>query len=200
MGFLTEGRTLPWEEISQDIKDYIKEHGVIQFINIYRQNKDFIAKSFKWGDEVCLLARKCFFFAVLVWWCFFVCGRGTLQPLWAYLHAGRVHDCAFRWANERGFLVSSRPWNSRFLDSRPRRKVREKDTSTTRAQIHLSACLISSLFKIFVFVCLWFVCGLFVVCLWFVCLLSVEHHKTWCGTLSTARTSGCIFCCAICRL
>ena len=51
MGFLTDGNTLPWEQVSK-VADYIRAHGVKQFIEIYRSAKDRCNDSLKWGDEV----------------------------------------------------------------------------------------------------------------------------------------------------
>ncbi|CAD6212380.1 GSCOCG00011012001-RA-CDS [Cotesia congregata] len=51
MGQLTEGKVLTWEEIKK-IKDYVREHGIIQFINLYKRCKDKQDNDFKWGDEI----------------------------------------------------------------------------------------------------------------------------------------------------
>ena len=51
MGFLTEGDTLPWEE-AKKWADYIREHGIIQFLNIYRRNRSRTNETLLWGDEV----------------------------------------------------------------------------------------------------------------------------------------------------
>ncbi|KAF2073777.1 hypothetical protein CYY_004911 [Polysphondylium violaceum] len=51
MGFIAEGNTLVWEDAEQ-YAQYVKDHGIIQFLNIYNANKDRFADQFKWGDEV----------------------------------------------------------------------------------------------------------------------------------------------------
>lgn len=54
MGQLTEGKVLTWEEIKK-IKEYVREHGIIQFINLYKRCKDKQDNDFKWGDEVLII-------------------------------------------------------------------------------------------------------------------------------------------------
>lgn len=51
MGLLKKGKTLNWENSKQYI-EYIKEHGVIQFLNVYNANVKKQVDSFKFGDEV----------------------------------------------------------------------------------------------------------------------------------------------------
>lgn len=51
MGLLTVGKPLKWPDSVQFI-DYIKKHGIEQFINLYRTQKDRRNDSFKWGDEL----------------------------------------------------------------------------------------------------------------------------------------------------
>ncbi|KAN0047778.1 hypothetical protein ACTA71_002164 [Dictyostelium dimigraforme] len=51
MGFIAEGNTLAWED-SIKYLEYIREHGVIQLLNIIKNNKDRVTEDFKWGDEV----------------------------------------------------------------------------------------------------------------------------------------------------
>ncbi|KYQ93916.1 glutamate-cysteine ligase [Tieghemostelium lacteum] len=51
MGFIAEGNTLNWED-AKKFANYIREHGIIQFLNIYNANKDRSGDQFKWGDEV----------------------------------------------------------------------------------------------------------------------------------------------------
>lgn len=57
MGFLTEGDTLPWEE-AKKWANYIREHGIVQFLNIYRRNRSRTNENLLWGDEVRLLFMK----------------------------------------------------------------------------------------------------------------------------------------------
>jgi hypothetical protein len=52
MGFLTQGQTLSWENMNKDILEYVKTHGVEQFIHNYNANKDLITPTFLFGDEV----------------------------------------------------------------------------------------------------------------------------------------------------
>ena len=51
MGLLTQGRPLTWEETKKHAQ-YIREHGVEQFIHIYKKLKDRRKDCLKWGDEV----------------------------------------------------------------------------------------------------------------------------------------------------
>lgn len=51
MGLLTEGSPLSWEE-TKKLADYVREHGVTQFINLYKRLKDRQGDVLKWGDEV----------------------------------------------------------------------------------------------------------------------------------------------------
>jgi glutamate--cysteine ligase catalytic subunit len=51
MGFLSEGQTLDWEE-TQKWADYVREHGVEQFLSLYHTNKDRVGDVALWGDEV----------------------------------------------------------------------------------------------------------------------------------------------------
>eukprot|EP01084_Bolivina_argentea_P307161 530866_1 len=51
MGLLTEGKPLKWHE-SKEYIDYVKKHGVEQFINLYNSEKGRCCDSFKWGDEL----------------------------------------------------------------------------------------------------------------------------------------------------
>lgn len=51
MGQLAEGKVLTWEEI-KTIAKYVREHGIIQFVNLYKKYKDRRDDDFKWGDEV----------------------------------------------------------------------------------------------------------------------------------------------------
>jgi glutamate--cysteine ligase catalytic subunit len=51
MGLLTEGTPLTWEE-TKKYANYVREHGIKQFINQYRKLKDRSKDSLLWGDEV----------------------------------------------------------------------------------------------------------------------------------------------------
>lgn len=53
MGLLTRHENDPLDyESSKKYIDYVKKHGVIQFINVYNQTKNRKDEKFKWGDEV----------------------------------------------------------------------------------------------------------------------------------------------------
>lgn len=51
MGFLSKGTPLGWNA-SLQFHAYIKQHGIQQFLNIYREMKDRNKDVFLWGDEV----------------------------------------------------------------------------------------------------------------------------------------------------
>ncbi|CAF0741062.1 unnamed protein product [Adineta steineri] len=51
MGLLTQGRPLSWAETKKYVQ-YTREHGVEQFINLYKKLKDRRNDCLKWGDEV----------------------------------------------------------------------------------------------------------------------------------------------------
>eukprot|EP00954_Amorphochlora_amoebiformis_P017171 1317406-Amorphochlora_amoeboformis.AAC.2 len=51
MGFLVVGKPLNWDE-SKEVRKYVHEHGVKQFINIWLKNKNREDMVFLWGDEV----------------------------------------------------------------------------------------------------------------------------------------------------
>jgi len=42
---------MTWEDLLPYI-DYIKEHGIAQFVNLYKRNKDRNDPEYKWGDEI----------------------------------------------------------------------------------------------------------------------------------------------------
>lgn len=51
MGLLTEGSPLSWEE-TKKLSKHVREHGIQQFIHLYRRLKDREDDVLKWGDEV----------------------------------------------------------------------------------------------------------------------------------------------------
>lgn len=51
MGLLSEGSPLSWEE-TKKLSKHVREHGIEQFINMYRRLKDRTGDVLKWGDEV----------------------------------------------------------------------------------------------------------------------------------------------------
>lgn len=51
MGLLKVGKPLSWEE-SAPHRKYVKEHGVIQFLNTYNRVKDTSRRELLWGDEL----------------------------------------------------------------------------------------------------------------------------------------------------
>lgn len=51
MGLLTSGEPLSWNE-TQKYAEYVREHGIIQFINVYNRLRDRQDEFLKWGDEV----------------------------------------------------------------------------------------------------------------------------------------------------
>jgi len=51
MGFLTTGDTLSWEE-SAPYREYVKQHGILQFLAIYSHTKDRTGDCLKFGDEI----------------------------------------------------------------------------------------------------------------------------------------------------
>eukprot|EP01088_Endostelium_zonatum_P003133 TRINITY_DN1423_c1_g1_i2.p1 TRINITY_DN1423_c1_g1~~TRINITY_DN1423_c1_g1_i2.p1 ORF type:complete len:675 (+),score=209.76 TRINITY_DN1423_c1_g1_i2:157-2181(+) len=51
MGFLSEGETLDWEDSKKNI-EYIKKHGIIQFLNVYKAQKERQGDGFLFGDEI----------------------------------------------------------------------------------------------------------------------------------------------------
>lgn len=52
MGLLTEGSPLTWDETKAMAK-HVREHGIEQFINLYKKLQDRTGDVLKWGDEVC---------------------------------------------------------------------------------------------------------------------------------------------------
>lgn len=51
MGLLALGTPLPWEE-AKTHSDYVKEHGIEQFLKIWHRLKDRTGDVLLWGDEV----------------------------------------------------------------------------------------------------------------------------------------------------
>ncbi|PIO27269.1 hypothetical protein AB205_0025090 [Aquarana catesbeiana] len=51
MGLLSAGSPLSWEE-TKKYADHVRQHGIIQFLNIYHKLKDRQKDVLKWGDEV----------------------------------------------------------------------------------------------------------------------------------------------------
>lgn len=51
MGLLSEGSPLSWDE-TKKLSKHVREHGIEQFINLYRRLKDRTGDILKWGDEV----------------------------------------------------------------------------------------------------------------------------------------------------
>jgi glutamate--cysteine ligase catalytic subunit len=51
MGLLFLGTPLSWEE-GKKHADYIREHGITQFLNVWRKLKDREGDTLLWGDEV----------------------------------------------------------------------------------------------------------------------------------------------------
>lgn len=51
MGLLSEGSPLSWEE-TKKLSNHVREHGISQFINLYKKLRDRQGDVLKWGDEV----------------------------------------------------------------------------------------------------------------------------------------------------
>ncbi|CAM9945542.1 unnamed protein product, partial [Choristocarpus tenellus] len=51
MGLLTVGKPLTWSEGSK-YRKYVREHGVVQFLNTYNRVKNLCCDELLWGDEV----------------------------------------------------------------------------------------------------------------------------------------------------
>ncbi|CAN0033317.1 unnamed protein product [Discosporangium mesarthrocarpum] len=51
MGLLTVGKPYTWEEGSEH-RNYVRKHGITQFLNTYNRVKDIYADELLWGDEV----------------------------------------------------------------------------------------------------------------------------------------------------
>nr|CAH7723386.1 unnamed protein product [Callosobruchus chinensis] len=59
MGLLSEGTPLSWEE-TKKYAQHVREHGITQFINIYKRLRDRQGDVLKWGDEVEYIIVKFF--------------------------------------------------------------------------------------------------------------------------------------------
>nr|XP_023017994.1 glutamate--cysteine ligase-like [Leptinotarsa decemlineata] len=59
MGLLTEGSPLSWEE-TKKLAQHVREHGIIQFINLFKRLRDREGDVLKWGDEVEYIIVKFF--------------------------------------------------------------------------------------------------------------------------------------------
>lgn len=57
MGLLSEGNPLSWEETKR-LANHVREHGVVQFINLYKRLRDRQGDVLKWGDEIEYLIVK----------------------------------------------------------------------------------------------------------------------------------------------
>ena len=51
MGLLSEGEPMSWPETEKHA-EYVRKHGIIQFINLYNRLKCREDTYFRWGDEV----------------------------------------------------------------------------------------------------------------------------------------------------
>lgn len=51
MGVLIDGALLKWEE-TKKLSNHVRQHGIEQFINLYRRWRYRDGDVFKWGDEV----------------------------------------------------------------------------------------------------------------------------------------------------
>ncbi|KAG9017095.1 hypothetical protein FRB90_001776 [Tulasnella sp. 427] len=51
MGLIVDGEVLPWDQ-GRNFADHIKDHGIIQLLNIWTTSKDRQNFPFKWGEEI----------------------------------------------------------------------------------------------------------------------------------------------------
>lgn len=51
MGLLALGTPMPWDEVKQHA-DYVRKHGIEQFLKIWHRLKDRTGDVLLWGDEV----------------------------------------------------------------------------------------------------------------------------------------------------
>lgn len=53
MGILKAGVPMRWSDTDDELREYVKRHGIIQFLNIYFDKiKSSRNEVLKWGDEV----------------------------------------------------------------------------------------------------------------------------------------------------
>ena len=53
MGFLEAGIPIPWEDaVEKGVNVYVREHGVIQFLNLFNHVKGRSNDILLWGDEI----------------------------------------------------------------------------------------------------------------------------------------------------
>ena len=52
MGVLTEGIPIKWDDSTPEIRDYVKKHGILQFISNFKNNNMREDEELIWGDEV----------------------------------------------------------------------------------------------------------------------------------------------------
>jgi len=57
MGFLASGNTLAWSD-AKKVAAYIQEHGVEQFLSMFRRTKDRTNDVLAWGDEVSAIYHR----------------------------------------------------------------------------------------------------------------------------------------------
>lgn len=58
MGLLTVGKPHSWDNASK-YREYVRHHGVVQFLNTYNRVKDITNDELLWGDEVCDVLQYC---------------------------------------------------------------------------------------------------------------------------------------------
>ena len=51
MGLLTVGEPLSWPE-TKALADFVRDHGIQQFLNIFHARRHRSDETLKWGDEV----------------------------------------------------------------------------------------------------------------------------------------------------
>lgn len=93
MGLLTEGSPLSWEE-TKKLSKHVREHGIEQFINLYRRLKDRTGDILKWGDEV-----GCNQFIL------FVCSSAIVRIICFYPHAMKYSNRSSAHTNVRLYTI-----------------------------------------------------------------------------------------------